>query len=96
MIRANWAGVLIGFSFFFQNCIISTMFLIGGQFMKHANSEGKDIWVVIFVVFFGSIGAGMASQFGPQIGKAMKAGMKIFMVMDQESEIDVRKESAGK
>jgi len=49
---------------------------------------GEDVFVAIFAMFFGAYAAGQASTFGPDIGKATEAAVKIFKITGVPSEIN--------
>jgi hypothetical protein len=38
--------------------------------MNDPGLNGEDVFIAIFSMFFGAFGAGQASTFGPDIGKA--------------------------
>lgn len=66
IMTAHVAGVLVGFSSFFQNIIFAVIFFIGAVLIDtQENINPKDVWIAIFVVFMASMGAGNANQFGP-------------------------------
>lgn len=56
--------------------------------MKWWELDSLDIWLAIFIIFMGAMGAGSAAQFGPQMGKALKSAFRIFSIIDEKSEID--------
>jgi len=48
-----------------------------------------DQMIAIMAMFYGAAAAGNASQFGPDMGKAMSAGKKIFNILDTPSKTDM-------
>ena len=56
--------------------------------MDNFDVNGEDIFIAIFAMVFGAYGAGQAQQFGPQIGKGIKAAHRVYMIVDEASELD--------
>ena len=48
-----------------------------------------NMWIALFAMMFGAVSAGNASAFGPDVNKAHTAGIKIFMITEHPSAIDV-------
>jgi ATP-binding cassette subfamily B (MDR/TAP) protein 1 len=86
-IKAHIAGVLFGYSSFFQNIVFAFLFYLGAVFIKEDGGENEDVFIAIFSIMFAAFGAAQAQQFGPSAGKAAKAAMRIFSIIDEESEI---------
>jgi hypothetical protein len=53
---------------------------------------GENVFIAIFAMFFGAFGAGQATTFGPDIGKATQAAIKIFKITDTPTEINAMDE----
>jgi len=49
---------------------------------------GEEVFVAIFAMIFGAYDAGQATTFGPDIGKATQAAVKVFKITDVPSEIN--------
>lgn len=65
------------------------LFYFGTVFMLDDPSlSGEDVFISIFAMFFGAFGAGQASTFGPDIGKATQAAIKIFRITELDSQIN--------
>jgi len=86
-IKSHIAGVVFGYSNFVQNVAFSIVFLFGSMFIKELDADPENTFIAIFVIMFAAFGAGQAQQFGPSTGKAMKAAMRIFSIIDEPSEI---------
>ncbi len=56
--------------------------------LNDSTLTGEDVFVAIFAMFFGAYAAGQASTFGPDVGKATQAAVKIFKITDLPSEIN--------
>jgi len=50
------------------------------------------MWIALFAMMFGAVSAGNATAFGPDVNKAQTAAVKIFMITEHPSEIDVMAE----
>jgi ATP-binding cassette subfamily B (MDR/TAP) protein 1 len=50
--------------------------------------SGEYVFISIFAMLFGAFGAGQANSFGPDIGKAVTAAIKIFKIIDYPAEIN--------
>ena len=84
---------MIGFSLFIQNVVFAVLFYFGTLILDWKGGDPEDIWISIFIIFMGAMGAGSAAQFGPQVGKAAKSAVRIFSIIDAPSEIDVSKKN---
>lgn len=49
---------------------------------------GKNVFIAIFAMLFGAFGAGQANAYGPDVGKAITAAIKIFKIIDTPSLIN--------
>jgi hypothetical protein len=45
------------------------------------------MFITIFAMNFGALASGQANQFGPDMGKAKQAALKIFAIIEKRSEI---------
>lgn len=52
------------------------------------DTAGESIFEAIFAMMFGAFAAGQANQFGPDAGKAKKAGTTIFSYIDLPTKIN--------
>ena len=50
--------------------------------------DGEKMYLALFAILWGLLAAAQSGQFGPDIGKAAKAALKIFQILDRPSEID--------
>lgn len=65
------------------------MFYFGTVFMLNDRTlTGEEVFVAIFAMIFGAYDAGQATTFGPDIGKATQAAVKVFKITDVPSEIN--------
>jgi ATP-binding cassette subfamily B (MDR/TAP) protein 1 len=84
----NVAGLLFGFSQALEFLMNAALFYAGAEFVQNYGESGEDVFISIFVIMFGSFGAGQAQAYGPQLGKAMASAVKIFGIIDDPSKID--------
>lgn len=50
--------------------------------------DGQDVFLAMFPMMFGAMAAGQANQFGPDMGKAKTAALKIFGYIDSDTKIN--------
>jgi len=80
---AHISGIVYGYSQFITNVCFAVLFFFGTVFMLDVpDLSGEDVFIAIFAMFFGAFGAGQATTFGPDIGKATQAAIKIFKITD--------------
>ena len=106
-------GLTMGFNQFLMYSVISAMFLAGGMIINSSIDEktgrptinSRDVFTAIFAIMMGSMQAGNAASFGPDMGKAEAAADRVFKIiehpskinaMDDETQIDEGKEFKGK
>ena len=89
-------GFCFAFSQFVSFGMYAALFYAGGCFMEKYGDDPEGIFVALFALLMGAFGAGQAQSFGPDAGKAMKAAIRIFSIIDEKSEIDPLGEDAGK
>lgn len=77
--KAHCIGFWFGFSQFVQYGVFALLYWAGAMFNFHdPTTSGEDVFLATFAMMFGAFAAGQANQFGPDMGKAKKAGMTIF------------------
>ena len=65
------------------------LYWAGAKFnLKDPNTNGLNIFQATFAMMFGAFAAGQANQFGPDMGKAKKAGGTIFKFIDIPTNIN--------
>lgn len=55
--------------------------------MENGDSP-TDIFTALYAMMFGAMAAASAQQYGPDLGKAKSAALKIFGIMDYPSKIN--------
>jgi ATP-binding cassette, subfamily B (MDR/TAP), member 1 len=50
--------------------------------------SGENVFEATFAMMFGAFAAGQANQFGPDMGKARRAGLKIFGFIELPTKIN--------
>ena len=63
------------------------MFYAGARFLDAFGDQPVDMFITIFAMMFGALEGGQAQQFGPDMGKAKSAALKIFKIMDERTTI---------
>jgi ATP-binding cassette subfamily B (MDR/TAP) protein 1 len=67
---------------------MAVLFFAGAEFEIHNWNTGEEVFKATFAIMFGAFAAGQANQFGPDMGKAKKAAIKIFTYIDCGSKIN--------
>jgi ABC-type multidrug transport system fused ATPase/permease subunit len=76
------------------NVVAGTMYYMSGVLAYHyPKFKPEDIWIALFTIMFGALSIGNATAFGPDVGKATQAAIKIFKVTDTPSSIDALDEA---
>lgn len=55
------AGCMVGFSLFIQNTVFAVLFYFGTLILKKTHGDAEDMWISIFIIFMGAMGAGSAA-----------------------------------
>jgi ATP-binding cassette, subfamily B (MDR/TAP), member 1 len=88
-IKSHIAGIVFGYSNFVQNVGFAIVFMFGALFIRYTDSEPEDTFIAIYAIMFAAWGVGQAQQFAPSAGKAAKAAMRIFSIIDEPSNINI-------
>lgn len=56
--------------------------------MDQGTPDGENIFIATFAMMFGSFAAGQANQYGPDMGKAKRAGLTVFSYIDIPTKIN--------
>lgn len=93
--KAKIHGFAFGFSQFGTNFFFAGLFYAAAYLIKnHSNPfesnfiNPQNIFIAQFTILFGAFSAGQASQFGPDAVKAKAAGVKIFSIMEEPTDIN--------
>ena len=86
--KIHVTAILYGFSQFVMYAGNALLFYCSALILNNFDVKGEDIFYALFAMLFGTFGAGQAQQFGPQIGKGVKAAHRVFMIVDEQSELD--------
>lgn len=57
-LKAHLAGFFYGLSQFVQYAVYALMFWAGAEFIKNYDVSGEDVFIAMFVMMFGTFGAG--------------------------------------
>ena len=93
-------GITLGFNQFAIYCVMSSMFYVGGYLIQASIDKKtgkptlipKDVFTAIFSIMFGAMNAGTAASYGPDMGKAKSAALRIFNIMEYPSKINAMDE----
>lgn len=87
--RAQCIGFWFGFSQFVQNVVFALLYWAGAMFQKDEGTQnGTNLFIATFAMMFGSFAAGQANQYGPDMGKAKRAGFIVFTYIDVPTKIN--------
>lgn len=87
--KAQCIGFWFGFSQFVQNAVFALLYWAGAMFQKNEGTQnGENLFIATFAMMFGSFAAGQANQYGPDMGKAKKAGTTIFTYIELGTKIN--------
>lgn len=87
--KAHCIGFWFGFSQFVQNAVFALLYWAGAKFVYDDPSmSGENVFEATFAMMFGAFAAGQANQFGPDMGKAKKAGLKVFGFIEIPTKIN--------
>ena len=76
-------GFIYGFTQFSQNIIFALLYYAGAELqIVYNNINGMDLFIAIFAIFYGAAASGQANQFGPDVGKSVIAGERVFSALD--------------
>lgn len=80
----------MGFSqFITNNATLALLYWAGAKFqVDQGFQDGANIIIAIYAIRLGAFAAGTANQYGPETGKAKKAGSTIFAYIDIPSNIN--------
>jgi len=67
------------------------MFYTGGKIVENFGADPENVFIAIFCIMFGAQQLGSSSAFGPDMGKAKGAAVRIFELIDNPSSIDAIK-----
>jgi len=88
--KAHGIAVIFGISQGLVYMVFALLFWAGMRFILRdpVGNSGEDVMMATMVLMFGAFAAGQANQYGPDVGKAKKAAVKIFGYIDKPSKIN--------
>lgn len=96
VLNANLAGIAYGYSMCVRFIYVGIVFFIGSKFTVEYNLNPKDVFFSIYIVFTTAMGAGFAMSSVPNATEARESASLIFSMIDDKTDIDVRKFINGK
>lgn len=94
--NAMLAGIAYGYSLCIRFIFVGIVFFIGSKFTVDYNLNPKDVFFSIYIIFTSAMGAGFAMSSVPNATEARESASVIFSMIDDKTDIDVRKFVQGK
>lgn len=94
--NAHLAGFFFGYSQCSRILFIGIVFWIGSEVISRFGYSPEQVYISIWVLFSASMGVGSSLSNVPSVSKAKASSSKIFAIVDEESSLDVRKQSNTK
>ena len=88
--NAHLAGFFFGYAQASRMIFLGLIFWLGSVVIKQFNYDPQSVYLCINVLISASMGAGMSISNLPSIQRAKSSARKIFKVIDEKSELDVR------
>ena len=86
------SGLAFGFSEFARFLMYFVIFISGAYFTRDIGLSIQDLFLAMFGIMFGALGAGNATNALPEAGSAKQAAIELFELIDMKSEIDIKDE----
>ena len=86
--KAHISGLFFGYSQGIRFVFIAMVFYIAAVFTKKFHLDSQQVFAGCYVVFVGSIGAGVSLSQLPSISSAREAAKLIFGIIEEPSKID--------
>jgi hypothetical protein len=90
--NARISALAFGYSLCIRFIFIGVVFYIGSIFIIQNSLETPDIYKAIYIIFTSALGAGFAMSAVPSANTAKVSAQKIFSIIDEPSNIDVREQ----
>lgn len=91
VLNAHLAGIAYGYSMCVRFIYIGVVFSIGSKFTVDYNLNPQDVFFSIYIIFTSALGAGFAMSTVPNATEARESASVIFSMIDEKSDLDVRK-----
>lgn len=79
---AHISALFFGYSQFMRFAFVAVTFYISAYFIYKQNDPPKDTYLAVYVLFVAAIGAGIAVNSVPPLGKARNSAENIFEIID--------------
>ena len=86
------SGAAFGFTEFARFLMYFVIFISGSYFTRDIGLSIQDLFLAMFGIMFGALGAGNATNSLPEAGSAYQAALELFELVDMKSEIDIKDE----
>ena len=83
------SGASYGFSEFMKFAVYAVIFIAGAYFVRDIELSVDGMYMAMFGILYGALGAGYAIQFAPDVGTARQAAISLIKILDTPSEIDI-------
>ena len=96
---ALWYSLALGISVGVQNGVFAVFYYASGElygaYPDYEYTQYDKMYIAMFLIIFGAFTAAQTSSIGPDVGKAKRAGRKIFTMMRIPSKVDVMDPELG-
>ena len=90
--KANKAGAYYGLGISGRTLYLSIVFLLAIEFLVYRwNIDSTDVFSGIYLLFFSLMSIGAQAANVPSIKKAKASAVPVFSIIDEPSELDIRK-----
>lgn len=86
--RAHISGLFFGYSQSIRFAFVAFIFYIAALFVDKYDEDSEKMFTGCYVVFVGSIGAGVAISMIPSVSKAKSAARTVIGIIEEPSLID--------
>jgi len=93
--KSHLQGITFGFSQFAMFAVYSLLFYVAAKFIEKYDVKAENMFLAIFIIMFSAYGSGQAQQYAPSAGKGKQAAIRIYNIIDEESELDPQLENEG-
>lgn len=97
--RAHYSGILFGYSQSIRFVFVGLVFYFASLIIERFDIQGQqknDVFVAVYIMFVGAIGAGVSVSQMPSKSKAEKSATNVFAIIEEDSLIDSRQQGEVK
>lgn len=94
--KAHISGILFGYGQYVKFAIIGLIFYISSILLEKYDLNPEHTFIAVYCIFMGAIGTGAAFSQVPNVAQARSAAVDVFEIVDEESQMDTRKQQGEK